>query len=69
MPIRLSLAHYDAQKQLLAEVSAAYGQIPAPTRVLSSPFTPEELAALPKKMPNTAPGPDGVPYSFYKSLN
>ena len=68
-PIRPSLARYDAQKQLLVEVSAAYSRLPAPDRVPTSPFTPDELEVLPKKMPNTAPGPDGIPYSFYKSLN
>jgi len=34
----------------------------------SGPFTENELRSLLAKMPNTAPGPDGIPYSFWKRL-
>ena len=68
-PIRPSLARHDAQKLLLEEVSTAYKHIPAPAGVHTGPFTPDELGDLSRRMPNTAPGPDSIPYSFYKCLN
>ena len=58
-----------AQAALLAEVSASYADIPPPPSVRSGPFVLDELAALPRTMHNTAPGPDGIPYSFWKSLH
>ena len=57
-----------AQSALLDEVFDAYSGSPAPRDVLSGPFSKDEVAALSSHMPNTAPGPDGIPYSFWKSL-
>src|SRR5258706_16179674 len=31
-------------------------------------FSLAEVMVLHSKMPNTAPGPDGLPYGFYKAL-
>ena len=41
---------------------------PAPSDVTEGLFTEEEMASLLSKMPNTAPGPDGIPYAFWKRL-
>jgi len=35
---------------------------------VSGPFTLDEMKALWLKMPNTAPGPDGIHYGFWKRL-
>ena len=67
-PEPASLARSLAQSQLLDEVSAAYSKVPAPLDVPTSPFTLAETPALLKTMHNTAPSPDGIPYSFWKSL-
>jgi len=56
------------QLRLLQEVRLAYGEIPAPLDVPVGPFLEEEVRALTTKMPNTAPGPDSLPYGFWKSL-
>lgn len=58
-----------AQSSLLDEVFSAHSDIPTPDGILSGPFTLEEAAPLTESMPNTAPGPDGLPYSFWKSLS
>ena len=58
-----------AQSSLLDEVFSAYSDIPAPADVPTGPFTVEEASSLADSMPNTAPGPDGIPYSFWKSLS
>ena len=63
-----SLARSLAQSSLLAEVSDAYLCLPPPAGVPSGPFTVEETPPLLDTMHNTAPGPDGIPYSFWKSL-
>ena len=57
-----------AQNDLLREVGATYGRLPGPTDFEVGPFTDEEVLALQDKMPNTAPGPDGIPYGFWKKL-
>ena len=57
-----------AQSALLDEVFGTYSGSPAPMDVLSGPFTRGEVAALSAHMPNMAPGPDGIPYGFWKSL-
>src|SRR5258706_11549611 len=57
-----------SQNALLAEVVEQYGDKPAPDSVVSRKFTLAEIMALRSKMPNTAPGPDGLPYGFYKAL-
>ena len=57
-----------AQSSLLADVAAEYSHKPPPPSVISGKFTSAEISGLRSKMPNTAPGPDGLPYGFYKSL-
>jgi len=56
------------QASLLSEVRRFYGPLPDPPEYQSGPYTTEEVLALKKKMPNTAPGPDGIPYYFWKEL-
>ena len=59
-----------AQRELLEEVrlqSLRYPD-PNPEDILEGPFTEEEMVTLLSKMPNTAPGPDGIPYAFWKRL-
>jgi len=41
---------------------------PSPEDVKEGPFMEEEMTSLLSKMPNTAPGPDGIPYAFWKRL-
>ncbi len=67
-PHAMSMARSVSQKALLAEVTAEYGGKPAPADVASGMFTLAEVMLLRTKMPNTAPGPDGLPYGFYKAL-
>ena len=57
-----------AQDALLEEVSAAYSRLPRPVDVPSGPFSLAETPALTAAMHNTAPGPDGIPFAFWKSL-
>ena len=57
------------QIRLLSEVRATYRDLPAPADVQGGPFSMKELLALKEKMPNTAPGPDGLPYTFWKELS
>src|SRR5258706_7148560 len=57
-----------SQLALLAEVAVEYGDKPAPGSVVSGKFTLTEVMDLRSRMPNTAPGPDGLPYGFYKTL-
>ena len=63
------LDRVSAQERLLHEVSSAYRSLPPPPAVRSGPFLLEETPALRKTMHNTAPGPDGIPYHFWKSLD
>jgi len=69
-PEPLDPARDAAQKALLAEVRLQSLQRPNvdPEDITSGPFTEGELRSLLTKMPNTAPGPDGIPYSFWKKL-
>ena len=62
-------ARASAQATLLDEVQDEYSRVPAPSNIVSGPFTIDEIPALFDSMPNTAPGPDGIPYSFWKSLH
>ena len=62
-------ARATAQATLLDKVHDEYSHIPTPPNVESGPFTMDEIPALFNSMPNTAPGPDGIPYSFWKSLH
>jgi len=57
-----------AQSDLVREVEAAYSHVPGPSSFEVGPFTMEEVLLLRDKMPNTAPGPDGIPYDFWKKL-
>ena len=58
----------DAQASLIRDVSDSYASIKAPEHS-TGPFSHGEFNALSSKMPNTAPGPDGIQYSFWKSLS
>jgi len=57
-----------SQDQLLQALRNESSVRADPTGFHSGPFSLEEAAALRRKMPNTAPGPDGIPYGFWKSL-
>ena len=57
-----------SQDALLDEVAATYRHIPGPDDFEVGPFTEEEVLVLQDKIPNTAPGPDGIPYEFWKRL-
>src|SRR5258706_652980 len=67
-PLGASPERSVSQRTLLDEVTAEYNAKPAPPDVSSGLFTLAEVMALHPKMPNTAPGPDGLPYGFYKAL-
>ena len=56
------------QDTLLGEVSREYGPLPPPKEVTSGPFTLAETHALRRHMNNSAPGPDGIQYGFWKAL-
>ena len=58
------------QDALIEEVAQEYHALPAPAAAdsPSSPFSLGEVLALKSKMPNSAPGPDGIQYSFWKTL-
>ena len=58
----------NAQASLIRDITNSYAGIPSPDHT-SGPFSLEEFDALSSKMPNTAPGPDGIQYSFWKSLS
>ena len=58
-----------AQSTLISEVYSSYYDIPPPSTVVSGPFTIDETPSLKRAMHNTAPGPDGLPFSFWKSLH
>jgi len=59
-----------AQQALLEEVrlQCLRRPDPRPEDIAEGPFTEEEMKTLLSKMPNTAPGPDGIHYSFWKQL-
>jgi len=67
-PEPLPVDRLQAQEALLRETSAAYSHLPGPADFEVGPFTSEEVLALQDKMPNTAPGPDSIPYGFWKKL-
>jgi len=69
-PERTDGAREAAQQALLEEVRLQSAQRPDPKLddISDGPFTEEEMEALTSKMPNTAPGPDGIHYSFWKQL-
>ena len=57
-----------AQDALIRETRATYHHIPSPSDFEEGPFTEEEVLVLQDKMPNTTPGPDSIPYEFWKRL-
>ena len=69
-PEPLDDARATAQNALLDEVRLQGLDRPDPglDDILTRPFTEEEMRSLLGKMPNTAPGPDGIPYRFWKDL-
>jgi len=69
-PERMDQDRSAAQQALLEEVRLQSLRCPnpKPEDITEGPFTEEEMSALLSKMPNTAPGPDGIHYSFWKRL-
>ena len=69
-PEPLDQVRKDAQNDLLRKVKLQSLQLPGPSEedTREGPFTDEEMKSLLSKMPNTAPGPDGIPYPFWKRL-
>ena len=61
---------FAAQQALLEEVrlQSVSRPDPKPEDTAEGPFTEEEMKVLLSKMPNTAPGPDGIHYNFWKQL-
>jgi len=58
----------DAQWTLLDDVRRQSREQADPENRLHGPFSLEEMKALCLKMPNTAPGPDGIHYGFWHRL-
>jgi hypothetical protein len=56
------------QTALLALVHSESSLAAGPTTFKSGPFSEDEILSLKKKMPSTSPGPDGIPYLFWKEL-
>ena len=56
------------QNELLDEIIVEYSQKPVPSTILTGNYSLEEIMELKTRMPNTAPGPDSLPYGFYKKL-
>ena len=69
-PVPGSATCWAAQDALLTEVVQTYADLPAPSEAdsPSGPFSMGEVLALKGKMPNSAPGPDGIQYAFWKAL-
>ena len=69
-PERTDEAREAAQQALLEEVRlhSALRPDPSPEDISVGPFSREEMEALTAKMLNTAPGPDGIHYDFWKQL-
>jgi len=69
-PEQMDRDRLEAQQALLEEVRLQSLQRPnpKPEDISEGPFTEEEMGALLSKMPNTAPGPDSIHYSFWKRL-
>jgi len=69
-PEQTDQGRFAVQQTLLEEVrlQSLRRPDPKPEDITEGPFTEEEMKALLSKMPNTAPGPDGIHYSFWKQL-
>ena len=69
-PEQTDQGRFTAQQALLEEVrlQSLHRPDPKPEDITEGPFTEEEMKALLSKMPNTAPGPDGIHYGFWKQL-
>ena len=69
-PVPDTADRHAAQDALIAEIAQEYRNLPAPLAAdsPSSPFSLGEVLALKSKIPNSAPGPDGIQYSFWKAL-
>jgi len=69
-PERTSRDREAAQQALLEEVrlQSLRRPDPKPEDITEGQFTEEEMRSLLSKMPNTAPGPDGIHYGFWKQL-
>ena len=69
-PLPASADCRSAQDALISEVAHEYQDLPAPPPAdsPSGPFSLGEVLTLKGKMPNSAPGPDGIPYFFWKAL-
>jgi len=69
-PEQTDRERFIAQQALLEEVrlQSLCRPDPTPEDIAEGPFTEEEMKALLSKMPNTAPGPDGIHYGFWKRL-
>ena len=69
-PVPDSAPCHTAQDALIREVTHEYCHLPVPpaTDSPSGPFSLGEIFALKGKMPNSAPGPDSIQYTFWKAL-
>jgi len=69
-PEQMDRERFAARQALLEEVRLHSLRRPDPEHedITEGPFTEEEMRALMSKMPNTAPGLDGIHYSFWKHL-
>ena len=69
-PEPTSSARSASQLSLLRDIREEYLDKPSPSAndSPSGTFTLSEVKALSGKMPNSAPGPDGIQYSFWKAL-
>ena len=67
-PRTMTMDRSHSQYILLSEIATEYGPKPGPSNVHSGEFSMAEILDLRSKMPNTAPGPDGIQCGFYKAL-
>ena len=69
-PEQMDKVREAAQLALLEEVrlQGLDRPTPDPDDITEGPFTEEEVRSLSQRMPNTAPGPDGIHYGFWKKL-
>jgi Reverse transcriptase (RNA-dependent DNA polymerase) len=68
-PLDYSQSRKLNKKELLEEVKRTYNLLPPPPHPPpDGEFDLSEIKLLLKKMPPMAPGPDGIPYPFWKAL-